>query len=241
MKKIILFIILLQPFWGFAQKSETRNKAINLGLSYRVYEFYEEDHTVSPAVLTDGKWADGLLGVDIGYMRGFNKLVGLSVDYRFLFGAFQRGFEYYSHAENPPDLASGHQFYLGPTLNLGKGVFNICFKAQLGYDYLHVKGKGDYYKTITATNNINYVGVGDNIHAMWVSMLSNYNKESEETIYRQGYPALKRSSFLYQLGSNINFTWEKTTFTIFANYCPVQFNDITHKEFDIGMGTIFHF
>lgn len=240
MWKCVIFILVL-AFLAVesvsAQKSDTKGKGITMGLSYRVYEFYAEDYAIAPDMLTDGKWADGLLGIDFGYQTGFNKFIGFALDYRFLIGAFQRGFDYYAHASNPADPAFGHQFFAGPSINFGKGVFNISFKAQAGYDYLKVKGKADLNYTVTARSNVVYVGES----SPWINWLNNYNREAQVEISRTGYPDYKRNGFLYQLGTNINFSGENATFTIYGNYCPVKYNGIKHEEYDIGMGAIIHF
>lgn len=57
----------------------------------------------------------------------------------------------------------------------------------------------------------------------------------------EGYPAYKRSGFIYQIGLNFNLTWEKVSLTLMADLSSLNYNGSNHIELGVGVGTIFHF
>lgn len=233
---LAILIILVSSEMTFAQKSLSRRDAITIGLSYHVNEFYEEDEVVMKDLLEDGMFKDGLIGFNLQYIYRYKKLLGIAFDYKFLMGGFERGFSEYQQV----DFAYGHQVFIGPAINLGKGVFNVTLRPQIGYDFLKIKGMGDW-ETSSSGGNISFYYTGSNpMIGMWSKILSDYDSSSQTNII-EGYPAYIRKGFLYQIGANFNFTWDKTSFTIFYDWSSMKYNDINHEEFGIGLGAMFHF
>ncbi len=224
-----IFIILLFSENILAQKSLTRRDAFTIGLSYHVNEFYEEDEVVMKDLLEDGIFKDRLLGVNLQYIYRFNRLFGVATDYRFLVGGFERGFSEYQQS----DFAHGHQVFIGPVFNIGKGLFNVTIRPKIGYDYLKIKGMGEW-ETSSSGGNITFNYTGSNpLISLWSKILCDYDSSSQTNII-EGYPAYIRKGFLYQFGANFNFTWDKIFFTVFYDWSSMNYNDINHEEFGVG-------
>ncbi|HOP59085.1 MAG TPA: hypothetical protein PLR52_06665 [Bacteroidales bacterium] len=240
MKKFYVFIFLVIIMSCadtlYAQKSVTLRDAFTLGLSYHGTQFYEEDQVVNENLLEDGMFSDGLLGFNLQYILRNNKLLGIAVDYRFLVGIFDRGFRDYQQF----DFTHGHQIFVGPAFNIGKGFFNVTLRPQIGFDYLKIAGEGDW-ETSSSGGFINFTYIGSNpMVGMWGKMLSDYSSDTPTTII-EGYPAYIRKGFLYQIGTNFNLSWEKTTLTLMIDWSSMKYNDINHEEFGVGLGAMFHF
>jgi hypothetical protein len=183
---ITLCIILGSANTLSAQKSVELRDGFTIGLSYHGNVFFEEDSVVNINNLKDGEFNDGLLGLNMQYLFRFNRLLGVAVDYRFFIGTFDRGFRDYQQL----DFTYGHQFFIGPSINIGKGFFNFTLRPQIGYDFLKIAGQGDW-ETSSSGGFISYTYLGSNPMAMWGKMLSDYSSGSATII--EGYPAYKRS------------------------------------------------
>jgi hypothetical protein len=219
-----------------AQKSPDNKSSFLIGLSYHVYQFLEEDAVVNPEILEDGEFKDGLIGFNFQYIYGFNRIIGACIDYKFLMGAFDRAFREYIES----DFAYGHQIFIGPSLNIGRGVVNLNIRPQIGFDFLKIKGIGDWESSSSGGYiHITYTG-SSGIEGMWTKILDDYANDGT-TILNEGYPAYIRKNILYQAGINLNFTFTKTSFTIFTNFTPIHYNGEDHDEFDAGLGASFHF
>jgi len=235
-KYLLLVAILMLGFVDntSAQKSIDLKNGFTIGLSYHGNVFFEEDSVVNINNLKDGEFNDGLLGLNMQYLYRFNKYIGVAVDYRFFVGTFDRGFRDYQQL----DFAHGHQIFIGPAFNIGKKFFNVTLRPQLGYDYLKIAGEGDW-ETSSSGGFISFTYLGSNPMAMWGKMLSDYSSGTATII--EGYPAYKRSGLTYQIGANINFSWEKVSLTLMIDFSTLRYNDINHEELGAGIGTIFHF
>lgn len=231
---IAVFVILGSANIVSAQKSAELRDGFSVGLSYHENLFFEEDSAVNINNLEDGEFSDGLLGVNLQYLFRFNRLIGLAVDYRFYVGTFDRGFRDYQQL----DFAHGHQIFIGPAINIGKGFFNVTLRPQIGYDYLKIAGEGDW-ETSSSGGFITYSYLGSNPMAMWGKMLSDYSSESATII--EGYPAYKRSGIVYQLGANVNLSWEKVSLAFMVDFSSLKYNDINRIELGFGIGSTFHF
>jgi hypothetical protein len=232
---VISFLIFLSTAGSvYSQKSAKLRDGFTIGLSYHDNIFFEEDSVVNVNNLEDGEFKDGLLGVNLQYLYRFNKFFGIAVDYRFYVGNFDRGFRDYQQFE----FAHGHQFFIGPALNIGKGFFNLTLRPQIGYDFLKIAGEGDW-ETSSSGGFISYTYLGSNPGAMWGKMISEYSSGTATII--EGYPAFKRSGIVYQFGANINLSWEKVSLTLMTDFSSVEYNDINRIELGIGLGSIFHF
>jgi hypothetical protein len=217
-----------------AQKSTELRDGFTIGLSYHGNVFFEEDSVVNINNLEDGEFNDGLLGLNMQYLLRYNRFLGIAIDYRFFVGTFDRGFRDYQQF----DFTHGHQIFIGPSLNLGKGFFNVTLRPQIGYDFLKIAGQGDW-ETSSSGGNITFTYLGSNPMAMWGKMLSDYSSGTATII--EGYPAYKRSGLVYQIGANINLSWEKVSLTLMLDFSNLNYNDINHEEFGAGVGTTFHF
>jgi hypothetical protein len=235
-KYLLLVVLLVLGFVDTttAQKSIDLRNGFTIGLSYHGNVFFEEDSVVNINNLKDGEFNDGLLGLNMQYLYRFNKYIGVAVDYRFFVGTFDRGFRDYQQL----DFAHGHQLFIGPAFNIGKKFFNVTLRPQLGYDYLKIAGEGDW-ETSSSGGFISFTYLGSNPMAMWGKMLSDYSSGTATII--EGYPAYKRSGLTYQIGANINFSWEKVSLTLMVDFSTLRYNDTNHEELGAGIGTIFHF
>ncbi|MFH0758929.1 MAG: hypothetical protein V2B15_16695 [Bacteroidota bacterium] len=232
---VIPFLILLgSANTASAQKSADLRDGFTIGLSYHGNVFFEEDSVVNTNILEDGEFNDGLLGLNIQYLFRWNRFFGLAVDYRFFVGNFDRGFRDYQQF----DFAHGHQIFVGPAINIGKGFFHATFRPQAGYDFLKIAGQGDW-ETSSSGGFISYTYLGSNPMAMWGKMLSDYSSGTATVI--EGYPAYKRSGLIYQMGLNLSLSWEKVSLTLMADLSSLKYNDSNHIELGVGVGTIFHF
>ncbi|MBN2367125.1 MAG: hypothetical protein JXL67_13225, partial [Calditrichaeota bacterium] len=197
--------------------------------------FFEEDSVVNINNLEDGEYNDGLLGLNLQYLFRFNRAVGVAVDYRFFVGAFDRGFRDYQQF----DFTHGHQIFIGPAFNIGKGFFNVTLRPQIGYDFLKIAGEGDW-ETSSSGGFIKFTYIGSNpIAGMWAKMLSDYSSDTATII--EGYPAYKRSGLIYQIGANLNLSWEKVSLVLMTDFSSIKYNGSNHIELGIGLGTTFHF
>lgn len=236
MKNILIpFLILLASANALnAQKSAELRDGFTIGLSYHGNVFFEEDSVVNVNKLVDGEYNDGLLGLNMQYLFRFNRLLGVAVDYRFFVGAFDRGFRDYQQY----DFTHGHQIFIGPAFNIGKGFFNVTLRPQIGFDFLKIAGEGDW-ETSSSGGYINITYLGSNPMAMWGKMLSDYSSGTATII--EGYPAYKRSGLIYQIGANINLSWEKVSLALMADFSSLKYNGINHEELGIGLGATFNF
>jgi hypothetical protein len=217
-----------------AQKSTELRDGFTIGLSYHGNVFFEEDSVVNINNLEDGEFNDGLLGFNMQYLYRFNRFFGIAIDYRFFVGTFDRGFVDYQQF----DFAHGHQIFIGPTFNIGKGFFNVTLRPQIGYDYLKIAGQGDW-ETSSSGGFISFTYLGSNPMALWGKMLSDYSSGTATII--EGYPAYKRSGLIYQIGGNFNLSWEKISLALMVDFSSLKYNDSNHEELGVGLGTIFHF
>jgi hypothetical protein len=235
-KNVIISILILMGTASIvsAQKSVELRDGFTIGLSYHGNTFYEEDSVVNTNNLVDGEFNDGLLGLNLQYLFRFNRLLGVAVDYRFFVGTFDRGFRDYQQL----DFTYGHQIFIGPAINVGKGLFNVTFRPQVGYDFLKIAGEGDW-ETSSSGGYITYTYLGSNPMAMWGKMLSDYSSGTATII--EGYPAYKRSGFIFQMGLNFSLSWEKVSLTLMTDLSSLNYNDSNHIELGVGLGSIFHF
>ena len=229
---ILFFVGLTETI--VAQKSKELRDGFTIGLSYHENVFFAEDSVVNVNNLKDGEFSDGLLGLNMQYLFRFNRFIGIAADYRFFVGTFDRGFRDYQQF----DFTHGHQIFIGPAFNIGKGFFNVTLRPQVGYDYLKIAGEGAW-ETSSSGGFIKITYTGSNIMAMWGKMLSDYSSGTATII--EGYPAYKRRGLVYQIGANINLSWEKVSLTLMLDFSNLNYNDINHEEFGAGVGTTFHF
>jgi len=227
-------IILVCAMPASAQKSVELGNGFTIGLSYHGNVFFAEDSVVNINNLVDGEFNDGLLGLNMQYLFRYNKVLGIAVDYRFFVGTFERGFSDYQQF----DFAHGHQIFIGPAINFGKGFFNVTLRPQVGYDFLKIAGMGDW-ETSSSGGFITITYLGSNPMAMWGKMLSDYSDGTATII--EGYPAYKRSGLIYQIGANFNLSWEKVSLTLMVDFSSMKYNDINHEELGAGLGATFHF
>ena len=231
---VSILIILSSANAISAQKSADLRDGFTIGLSYHDNLFFEEDSVVNINLLEDGEFNDGLLGVNMQYLVRFNRFLGIAVDYRVYVGTFERGFRDYQQF----DFAHGHQIFIGPGFNIGKGFFNLTLRPQIGFDYLKIAGEGDW-ETSSSSGFISYTYLGSNPMAMWGRMLSDYSSGTATII--EGYPAYKRSGLIYQIGVNLSLSWEKVSLTLMSDFSSLEYNDINRIELGVGVGAIFHF
>jgi hypothetical protein len=231
---ITVLIILGSANTLSSQKSTELRDGFTIGLSYHGNVFFGEDSVVNINNLKDGEFNDGLLGLNMQYLFRLNRFLGIAVDYRFFIGTFDRGFRDYQQL----DFAHGHQFFIGPAFNIGKGFFNVTLRPQAGYDFLKIAGQGDW-ETSSSGGFISYTYLGSNPMAMWGKMLSDYSSGTATII--EGYPAYKRSGLIYQIGGNFSLSWKKVSLTLMVDFSSMKYNGINHEELGAGVGTIFHF
>ena len=231
---IICLVFLGTAKSAFTQKPSDLRDGFTIGLSYHGNVFFEEDSVVNINNLEDDEFNDGLLGLNMQYLYRFTRLFGIAIDYRFFVGTFDRGFVDYQQF----DFAHGHQIFIGPAINIGKGFFNVTLRPQAGFDYLKIAGQGDW-ETSSSGGNITITYLGSNPMAMWGNMLSDYSSGTATII--EGYPAYKRSGLIYQIGGNFNLSWEKVSLSLMVDFSSLKYNDSNHEELGAGIATIFHF
>lgn len=241
-KKICFFslLFLFLTIDLLAQKPIDKKNNLTIGLSYKQFHFFDEDYAVHPSILENGRWSDGLLGLNMQYLYGLSHIIGIATDYKFLVGSFDRGFTYKYQVI---DFAHGHEIYIGPAITIGKGPINFTIRAQIGYSYLKVNGQeSGSWTSYSGKGNITYMYTGSDPAGIALSNYLNNHSSSNATVYYyEGYPDFLRKKFLYQTGFNLNFPGDIISTKIFIDYCPILYNNNKHNEFDAGVGITFHF